>query len=74
MLVMSDIVTDLPETVIEQDDSMSQTGESYTENNNNILKMGYIEIKKGKSDWKTYYGIILGGSFFWYKNQLVCRN
>lgn len=38
---------------------------------NDEMNVGFIEIKKNKKDWKHYYGIISGGSFFWYKDSRV---
>lgn len=65
---MSNIATYRSNTNIEINNSSDQDDDNLA---NNTLKIGYIEIKRGKCEWKTYYGIISGGSFYWYKNQLV---
>ena len=68
-MLMSDIKHNVDET-----DSQNNVESSEISNfdNNSILKVGFIEIKKGSGDWKTFYGIISGGSLFWYKNMTVC--
>jgi len=59
----------------EQFDNMIEedTSSSEQEKENKITRVGYIEMKKlkkktGTSSWKAVHCVLVGGSFYWYKN------
>lgn len=58
------------ESVIVDQDIEEVLTDSEDEEENDGM-MGYIEVKKGKGDWKHFYAIILGGSLFLYKDSRV---
>jgi len=34
-----------------------------------VTRVGYISMKQKKKDWKAFYCLIIGGSFYYYKNS-----
>jgi len=39
------------------------------ENTINVTRVGYIEVQKEKKKWIAMYCVLIGGSFYHYKNS-----
>eukprot|EP01121_Diplochlamys_sp_Union-15-3_P000234 TRINITY_DN10234_c0_g3_i1.p1 TRINITY_DN10234_c0_g3~~TRINITY_DN10234_c0_g3_i1.p1 ORF type:complete len:116 (-),score=26.73 TRINITY_DN10234_c0_g3_i1:2-349(-) len=49
--------------------SNSEEEEGQEEKTVKIARVGYFQVKIRDNKWKPHYCVLIGGSFYWYKNS-----